>query len=83
MERVIIAGIKFYQSFISYPLSILVGGTSGCRFTPTCSEYAVSCLRNFGVAKGGVMAITRLLSCQPFSRQRRDQGKPFTVSHSK
>ncbi len=36
-----------------------------CRFTPTCSEYAVGAVRKYGIAKGGWMSIRRLLSCQP------------------
>jgi len=36
-----------------------------CRFTPTCSEYAVLCIERRGVFRGGLAAIGRVLRCQP------------------
>ena len=36
-----------------------------CRYTPTCSEYAVEAVRKYGIAKGGWMSINRVLSCRP------------------
>ena len=37
-----------------------------CRFTPTCSEYAMEAIERFGVLHGGWMAAGRLLRCHPF-----------------
>jgi len=37
-----------------------------CRFYPTCSEYGFEAIRKYGALKGGVMAVRRLLRCQPF-----------------
>ncbi len=39
-----------------------------CRFVPTCSEYAYEAVSRFGVAKGGLLALWRLLRCNPFSK---------------
>ena len=39
-----------------------------CRYTPTCSEYAVEAVERHGVLKGTALALKRLLSCNPFSR---------------
>jgi uncharacterized protein len=36
-----------------------------CRFTPTCSNYAVEAVRKYGIAKGGWMGLRRLHRCQP------------------
>ncbi len=36
-----------------------------CRFYPTCSEYAETALRRYGVVRGGWMAVKRLLKCHP------------------
>ena len=58
--RLLIAPIRFYQHFIS-PLT-----PPSCRFTPTCSEYAVEALRKYGPFKGGWLALRRLLSCHPW-----------------
>ena len=38
-----------------------------CRFTPTCSQYAEECVRRFGAARGGWLAVTRLLRCGPWT----------------
>ena len=47
----IIVIIKFYQFFISPMLG------QNCRYLPTCSEYTVGCLKNFGLIKGIFLAI--------------------------
>ena len=47
-------------------LEIILG--SGCRFTPTCSEYAVDALRKYGTLKGGFLAIKRFFRCHPFTK---------------
>jgi putative membrane protein insertion efficiency factor len=39
-----------------------------CRFTPTCSEYAVEAIEQFGVLTGVVRAAKRLLRCHPLHR---------------
>ena len=39
-----------------------------CRYTPTCSEYAIEAVERYGVLRGGALATKRLLSCNPFSR---------------
>ncbi len=37
-----------------------------CRFYPTCSVYAQDAIERYGVIKGGLMAVRRLLKCHPF-----------------
>ena len=37
-----------------------------CRFTPSCSEYALCAIEQFGAMRGGWMALRRLARCQPF-----------------
>jgi len=39
-----------------------------CRYTPSCSEYAMDAVERHGVAKGLALAVKRVLSCNPFSR---------------
>jgi uncharacterized protein len=39
-----------------------------CRYVPTCSEYAMEAVDRFGVLRGGLMAMWRLLRCHPFVR---------------
>jgi putative membrane protein insertion efficiency factor len=38
-----------------------------CRFVPTCSEYALEAVERYGAARGGWMALMRLLRCHPFA----------------
>ena len=51
--------IKVYKYFISpyFP--------SSCRYQPTCSEYFIDCLNEYGVLKGCNKGIKRILSCHP------------------
>jgi uncharacterized protein len=39
-----------------------------CRFTPTCSQYAVEALNEYGLMRGGWLAMVRLLKCGPWHR---------------
>ena len=52
--------VRFYQVCIS-PLK-----PASCRFTPTCSQYALEALRNYGPFKGGWLALGRILRCHPW-----------------
>ena len=36
-----------------------------CRFTPSCSQYAIIALRRFGLIKGGWLTVKRVLKCHP------------------
>jgi len=60
MKKFLIAVLKFYRKYIS-PLK-----PPTCRFTPTCSEYALIAIEKYGVKKGGFLAIKRVLRCNPF-----------------
>ena len=59
-----VSGIHFYQSTLS-PLYERMG--IRCRFTPTCSHYGEVCVRQFGVARGGWLAMKRVLQCGPWT----------------
>lgn len=60
MKKVFLALIRFYQKAIS-PYT-----PPCCRFTPTCSAYAVEAIQKYGALKGGYLALRRLLRCHPF-----------------
>jgi putative membrane protein insertion efficiency factor len=55
------AAIRFYQRFLS-PLKPM----PTCRFLPTCSSYALEAIQLRGVARGTLMALWRILRCNPF-----------------
>ena len=54
--------IDFYRHGVS-PLRL-----PSCRFTPTCSEYAVDALSQYGLIRGGRLSVLRLMKCGPWHR---------------
>ena len=56
----VVLPIKVYQ----YVVSPLIGAS--CRYTPTCSQYAVEAVMKHGVFRGAYLATRRLLRCHPF-----------------
>lgn len=62
MKRVFLWLIRFYRSAIS-PYK-----RPCCRFTPTCSQYALQAVEKYGAVKGGYLAVRRLLKCHPFHK---------------
>lgn len=61
LAGVLLAPIRAYQRFVSPALP------RRCKYYPTCSAYAVDAVREFGVLRGVVLAVWRLLRCNPFS----------------
>jgi len=59
MRTFLIYCIRFYQAYLSKYL----GGH--CIYTPSCSNYAIDAISNFGSYHGGKMAIKRLFRCRP------------------
>lgn len=58
--------VRFYQIAISPILHMFPG--AGCRFYPTCSEYALQAVSRHGAIKGGLMAACRILRCNPLCK---------------
>ena len=62
MKYVFVFFVKLYRKFIS-PLF-----PPCCRFTPTCSEYAIEAFIKHGAIKGLILSIWRILRCNPFCK---------------
>ena len=60
--RVVIFLIELYRHTVS-PMRMPT-----CRFSPTCSQYAVEALSQYGLIRGGSLAVVRLLKCGPWHR---------------
>jgi putative membrane protein insertion efficiency factor len=60
MKYILILLIRFYRSFISplFPPS--------CRFQPTCSQYCLEAIQEFGALRGSYLGVKRILKCHPF-----------------
>ena len=62
MKQILMALVRFYRVAIS-PYR-----TPCCRFTPTCSQYALQALEKYGAVKGSWLAFRRILRCHPFHK---------------
>lgn len=60
MKKLLILPIRFYQLYVSPLLP------PACRYTPTCSQYAIEAIQKHGALKGLWLAVRRLLRCHPW-----------------
>jgi putative membrane protein insertion efficiency factor len=60
LRRIATLPVRFYRRFLS-PLKPPM-----CRFSPTCSQYAVEAIERHGIFRGGAYAAWRILRCHPF-----------------
>jgi uncharacterized protein len=65
-QFVLIFAIRLYRWTLSPLLVFLFGPTGGCRFTPSCSQYAVDAIRAQGVLAGSGLAVRRICRCHPW-----------------
>lgn len=63
MKTLLLHIIRFYQSHIS-PYK----GRECCRFYPTCSQYAYEAVSKYGAFKGALLALWRILRCNPLCK---------------
>ncbi len=61
MKKILIKIIKIYQK-------IPFKSHYRCKYIPTCSNYAIDALNEYGVIKGSLLSIKRILKCNPFSK---------------
>jgi len=61
MKHIVIKLIKLYQK-------IPFRSHFYCKYIPTCSEYAIQAINNYGLLKGGYLSIKRILRCNPFTK---------------
>jgi uncharacterized protein len=61
LRNIVLAPVLLYQRAVSPLLP------RRCRYEPTCSRYAVQAVQEFGILRGLVLAVWRLLRCNPFS----------------
>jgi len=61
---------RFHRTFISPILKMVFSG--GCRFEPTCSEYAIKAVERYGPFKGFFLAVVRFIRCSPLSKHPRE-----------
>lgn len=77
LPRFLLIGVvRLYQLGISPWLG------SSCRFTPTCSAYAVQSLHRYGAVRGTVLAVWRILRCHPWGGHGYDPPRWFGEKHA-
>ena len=64
LTKIFLLPIRFYRYFIS-PLT-----PPTCRFDPTCSQYAINSIEEYGIFKGSIMAIKRISKCHPWYKEK-------------
>jgi putative membrane protein insertion efficiency factor len=76
--------IRVYQLTISPAQVFLFGSAGGCRFTPTCSQYAMDAIRERGVLAGGRLGLKRICRCHPWGNCGHDPvpKQTFVIRHS-
>ena len=62
MKSLLLELLRFYKAAVSPWLP------AACRFTPTCSQYAVEAIQKHGAGRGTLLAAWRICRCQPFAR---------------
>jgi putative membrane protein insertion efficiency factor len=65
VTAVAIGLVRVYRAVVSPLVPQTVGGR--CKYHPSCSQYALDALREFGLLRGSVLAAWRLLRCNPWS----------------
>ena len=78
IKKVLIFLIKTYQMTLSPRFS-----HGSCRYTPTCSQYALEAIEIHGIFKGCLRAAWRILRCNPFSKGGWDPVPPKKTKEDK
>jgi len=77
MVRALTSAIRAYQLVFSPAQTFLFGATGACRYTPSCSAYAVDALREHGAMAGALLAAKRICRCQPWGGCGHDPVPPM------
>jgi uncharacterized protein len=66
VQHILVFAIRAYRWTISPAQLFVFGSTGGCRFTPTCSQYAIEAIHSRGIFTGGAQAVKRICRCHPW-----------------
>jgi putative membrane protein insertion efficiency factor len=83
-QHLLILAIRGYRWTVAPAQIFLFGATGGCRFTPTCSQYALDAVREHGALPGSWLAAKRISRCHPWGSCGHDPvpEKEFGVRNS-
>ena len=77
MSRVLVALLGAYRRWVSPMFA------PHCRFTPSCSAYAIEAISSYGAFRGGWLTVRRLVKCQPFFTGGYDPVPPRPVAQAR
>lgn len=66
LPHILILAVRMYRWTVSPLLTAIFGPQSGCRYTPTCSAYAIEALQKHGAGTGTWLTAKRLCRCHPW-----------------
>lgn len=73
MKKLVLLLLYAYQKTLPIRKSItmtLFGTEKTCRFTPTCSEYTIQKVKEYGEIKGLLLGFKRILKCHPWHKEK-------------
>ncbi|HUD46011.1 MAG TPA: membrane protein insertion efficiency factor YidD [Candidatus Baltobacteraceae bacterium] len=71
-QHALILLVRLYQAIVSPVLVAVLGPSARCRFTPSCSQYALEAVQLHGALLGGWLALRRLGRCHPWGHAGED-----------
>jgi putative membrane protein insertion efficiency factor len=81
-QHILVFAIRAYRWTISPAQLFLFGPAGGCRFTPTCSQYAMLAIQSRGILTGSVLAAKRICRCHPWGGCGHDPVPEFRIQNS-
>lgn len=81
-QHILIFAVRSYRWTISPAQNFLFGAGSGCRFTPTCSQYALDAVRSRGAMMGTLLTVKRVCRCHPWGGHGHDPVPPKPIPTS-
>jgi uncharacterized protein len=67
VQHILIGMVRLYRWTLSPAKTFLFGPLGQCRFTPSCSQYALEALKTHGAVTGGWLAVKRVCRCHPWN----------------
>lgn len=79
LQHILILAVRAWRVTVSPAQAFLFGAGAGCRFTPSCSQYAMDAVRTRGAVAGSALAARRICRCHPWGGCGHD---PVPANHA-